>query len=340
MVTTFIVEKSNGVVDIYYWLFTPYNLAKSVPLVGEVGDHVGDWERMTVRTVNGVATEVDYHAHDTAGSGTIPWDQAPKFDNNNRPVGYVAQGSHGFWDAPGTFTYVNAVIFQLQDVTADGGVAFDTQPSLIPLAYPDTYTGNQEWLNYPGAWGNKGATDCWWYVFYNECKITDGPPGPLRPDVLTSTDAKVKTLVSSSGSSFLKGAMDGALSHTLGKVSTEAKSSYTVRITKDVRIAATSGSFTDLAVQQTCTPYDPSVANATTTVATASLSQDSNTFTLTPDACGSEFNVASYTIGLCASVEACDFTTEVRNLRAFSTDKTVHGAQNATAIIIDDLIDW
>lgn len=33
---------------------------------------VGDWERVTVRTVNGVATQVDYHAHSDKGSGYVP----------------------------------------------------------------------------------------------------------------------------------------------------------------------------------------------------------------------------------------------------------------------------
>ena len=169
---------------------------------------VGDWERMTVRTVNGVATEVDYHAHDDTGSGfvsilslchfsdysinrTIPWSQVIKFDNGQRPVGYVAKGSHGFWATAGTFTYVNAVVFKLQDVTADGGVAWDTRDSLVTFNYPDTFSGTLDWLNYKGDWGNVGETDCWWYTFYNECQVTAGPSGPLRADVLGASNVKV-----------------------------------------------------------------------------------------------------------------------------------------------------
>jgi hypothetical protein len=37
-VTTFIVPKDEGVVDLYYWLFTPFNEGKNVPLIGETGD--------------------------------------------------------------------------------------------------------------------------------------------------------------------------------------------------------------------------------------------------------------------------------------------------------------
>jgi hypothetical protein len=35
---TFIAPKANGVVDLYYWMFCPYNLGKEVPLLGLVGD--------------------------------------------------------------------------------------------------------------------------------------------------------------------------------------------------------------------------------------------------------------------------------------------------------------
>ena len=176
---------------------------------------VGDWEHMTVRTVNGVATEVDYHAHGDTGSGfvstpslwhfsdcpfnrTIPWSQVLTFDDGQRPVGYVAKGSHGFWATAGTFTYVNAVVFKLQDVTADGGVAWDTRDSLVTFNYPDTFSGSQDWLNFQGDWGNVGQTNCWWHVFYNECRVSAGPPGPLRPDVLGASNARVAAKSTSS----------------------------------------------------------------------------------------------------------------------------------------------
>jgi len=192
-----------------------------MPLITDVGD----WERMTVRTVNGVATEVDYHAHDDKGSGlvsilslwhlsdysfnrTIPYSQALKFDNGQRPVGYVARGSHGFWATAGTFTYVNAVVFKLKDVTADGGVAWDTRDSLVTFNYPDTFSGSLDWLNYQGDWGNVGQTSCWWHVFYSECEVSTGPSGPLRADVLGASNAKVAAKTSS-GSSF---SMSGPLS--------------------------------------------------------------------------------------------------------------------------------
>lgn len=37
-VYVFIAPKDNGVVDLYYWTFFPYNLGKKVPTLGYVGD--------------------------------------------------------------------------------------------------------------------------------------------------------------------------------------------------------------------------------------------------------------------------------------------------------------
>lgn len=138
---------------------------------------------------------------------TIPWAQAVKFDGGQRPVGYIARGSHGFWATAGTFTYADAVFFKLQDVTSEGGVAWDTKDSLILLNYPDTFDGSLDWLNYKGAWGNIGDTTCWWYTFHNECKVVTGPPGPLRDDVLAVVEART-----SLSSSTLRFAMSGPLS--------------------------------------------------------------------------------------------------------------------------------
>ncbi|KAJ7590649.1 hypothetical protein C8J56DRAFT_933500 [Mycena floridula] len=324
-VNTFIVEKSNGIVDIYYWLFTPFNLGKKTPLAGQIGDHVGDWERMTVRTVDGVATEVDYHAHIDSGSGTIPWDEVLKFDS--RPVGYVAHGSHGFWASAGAHTVVDLVVLQAQDLTGDG-ISWDTQDSLRPFSYPERYTGSENWLNFAGRWGNKGDNNCWWYIIYPGCATVTGPVGPVRPEVLGAAD-----IVLTTGSS--KTRMSDTLSHTLGTASTMATSTYTVHLSSSVHAAAAQGSYTELALRQTCT-------DDTSTAATVSLDATSAMFILSPDACPSDSVLTSYTLGLCGSdsTEDCTFASQSRRLRAYSADRTLKGIQNATAIVVNDLIDW
>jgi hypothetical protein len=135
----------------------------------------------------------------------IPYAQAPKFspsspndppnyncsDPDARAIVYVAKGSHGMWSTAGTQTYVNAVIFQLQDVTSDGGVYWDTQNSLTTINYPDNYTDSLSWLNFQGDWGNIGSTSCWWHFIYSECELIDGPNGPLRSDVEGATNIEI-----------------------------------------------------------------------------------------------------------------------------------------------------
>lgn len=181
---TILVSKPSKIVDIYYWLFTPFNLGKAPLSIIDYtfGDHVSDWEHMRVRTKKGKATHVEYFAHSQSGSGIIPWSQAPKFDNGLRPVGYVANGSHGFWNASGTFTYLQIANIKVQDVTSDDGVAWDIQNDLQVYKFPDIYNGTDGWLNYKGLWGNRGQQGCG-----DLCELVDGIPGPIRPDLYNAT---------------------------------------------------------------------------------------------------------------------------------------------------------
>ncbi|KAL0580567.1 hypothetical protein V5O48_001480 [Marasmius crinis-equi] len=329
---TFVAPKANGVVDIYYWLFTPFNEAKNVPVVGQVGDHVGDWERLAVRTVNGVATQVDYHAHSDTGS-TVPFDQAPKFDNGQRPAAYVAKGSHGIWQTADTHTYVDVVIFKLQDITGDGGVQWDTRDSLVVYNYPDTFSGDQDWLNYKGAYGNKGQTDCWWHFIYDECEVVTGPIGPYRPDVLGASLTAPPETEGVTALDPAKWDMSGPLSQVLGTPSGSVdKSTFTFYLSSDL----TSGSDAKfVAIKQTCQAADS--AESTTTFATTSFDGKSTKFTASPAACASNGNAALYAVGLCSSdaEESCSFS-RTRKLRAFGPN----GGVNTTAIEVEDLDLW
>ncbi|KAG8695332.1 Vacuolar protein sorting-associated protein 62 [Ceratobasidium sp. 395] len=165
-VYTFVVPKEGGVVDFFYWIFFPFNLGKDIVALGRVGNHIGDWERMTVRTVNGVAISADYNAHSGGnGAGTKRWVDVLKPPGEDRPLGYVADGSHGVWPEPGTWVYEDFIIIQLKDETADGGPIWHAKDNIYAIEYLSntTYTGEQAWVNYQGFWGNIGQTDCWWY---------------------------------------------------------------------------------------------------------------------------------------------------------------------------------
>ena len=94
------------------------------------------------------------------------------------------------WSSAGTFTYVNAGVFKLQDATSDSGIHWDSKDSIVSLLYPDSFSGDLGWLNFKGQWGNKGTTKCWWHAIYSECEIVDGPDGIVRDDVLSAASVR------------------------------------------------------------------------------------------------------------------------------------------------------
>ncbi|KAG8866345.1 Vacuolar protein sorting-associated protein 62, partial [Serendipita sp. 405] len=352
---------ANGVVDLYYWIFCPFNLGKTVSFlgIGVVGNHVGDWERVTVRTVNGVATSVDYHAHGDTGSGTVAWAQTPKFsstspnspptttssDPNARPVAYVSSGSHGFWSSAGTFIYVNAVVFQLQDVTSDGGVYWDTQNSLTTINYPDTYSGSLSWLNYAGAWGNKEVNNCWWHVFHDECKLVAGPIGPVRSDVLGSAK-------STTGATLKKKSM-GLPSQTLATTSSNASSTFSIYL--DSAPVFISGQ--TIAVDQVCATLNVTTHNSSTSTysytsnyASVPLQKGATHYTIETVPCDEGSFVSGYSMGLCThslsesasleeDLEGCSFGPQ-RQIRVFSEDASLIEPQEVAGVIVIDLDNW
>ncbi|KAH8834713.1 hypothetical protein DL96DRAFT_1571487 [Flagelloscypha sp. PMI_526] len=308
-VCAFVSPKDNGVTDIYYWLFTPFNSAKDVPLAGRIGDHVGDWERMMVRTVDGVATHVDYHAHANTAS-TIPWEFAPKFDGGRRPIGYIAQGSHGIWEVVGAHNYVHGRVLgqniNLDDITDDGGIHWDTRDSIVALQYPGTYGGNLSWLNFKGKWGNEGFTNCWWFVIYPNCKLSDGPFGPYRDD------------------------MAGGLSQVIGKPSLSETSSFTFYLS-----GANDPDNTDfVGLQQIC---ESTVNREISKI--VGTARRSNKVTITLAACPFGSHITSYTIGVCPFEDdwsSCVFPISHRPIRAYGN----HGLQDAASIAVVDLDTW
>ncbi|KAK1225598.1 hypothetical protein PQX77_011457 [Marasmius sp. AFHP31] len=332
---TFVAPKPNGITDIYYWLFTPFNQAKDVPILGRVGDHVGDWERLAVRTVNGEATQVDYHAHSNTGS-TVPFAQAPKFDNNSRPVAYVAKGSHGIWETAATHTYVDAIIFQLQDLTSDGGVYWDTRDSLVIYNFPDTFSGNDDWMNYKGAYGNKGTTDCWWYIFHDECAVVTGPPGPYRTDVMGDGSKLKSSLSRTEAQDLVKWNMEGPFSQVLGAATDADHSTFNIHL----NLTTTTTDIVVLGVNVTCSSLDRKSStdslNVFVTVPVALKAEPSNRMEVVTPPCPLGTEVNEYNTGLCTKTASC-LWGESRTLKAYSTAGEVLSTR---AIDVRDLDIW
>ena len=145
---SFWVEKDFGNIDLSYWQFCPYNFGKVV--VGqEFGDHVGDWEHITVRlakfSYNGVnyvkPIMVVYPYH--SSKNIYNWADVSKVAGTDHPIGYSAKESHGMWKDAGNHVYQDIVVAQLTD-ECSAGTAWDTWNTLR------TY----EW--FPRSWYGRG----------------------------------------------------------------------------------------------------------------------------------------------------------------------------------------
>ncbi|WWC90751.1 uncharacterized protein L201_005688 [Kwoniella dendrophila CBS 6074] len=211
------VDQGNGIVDLWYWTFYPFNFGKPIGLFGILGNHVADWEHLRMRTVNGTPVSADYTTH-TGGrfsAGTFRWEDIEKIDG--RPVAYVAAGSHGIGN-----------LFKLIDLTDDEGPIWDTKNHVVPAIYWDGpenrrkiwHQGNQSWLNFRGKWGNIGENNCWWHRVVGYCQIVDAPSGPNRyfglpPDCII---APLTTGSSSYNFRFSSSVLDWAKDHNIALV--------------------------------------------------------------------------------------------------------------------------
>lgn len=101
-------DKGDGIVDLVYFMYYPYNRGKSV--VSTIwGNHVGDWEHITVRLRQSddgsyVPTEVYLSAHSFGGAYEWGSGEVELFEGTH-PVVYAATGSHGLWSQPGDHVY-------------------------------------------------------------------------------------------------------------------------------------------------------------------------------------------------------------------------------------------
>lgn len=192
------LDKGYGITDLSYWAFFPFNHGKKV-LGVTFGNHVGDWEHITIRLVNSQPTDIYVSTH-TSGE-LIPYDQLEK--RNGRSVFYCSKGSHGFWKDPGNHIYYKKAkgLVKLIDET-DAGTEWDTasniqgfswssmsgiqslcddpqcpdKPNWMIKSQRDTTQGNQ--VPSSGSidfWGNMRNQSC----VAGQCVLVSGPSGPL-----------------------------------------------------------------------------------------------------------------------------------------------------------------
>lgn len=109
-------RKDVNVVDHYYFKFYPFNFGKVI--AGTIfGNHIGDWEHVTVRLIDGAPAGVYLPYHEW---GTNHKWMAFNIDGGTHPVAYSAVGSHGTHARPGTINYLNYFVGHLKDECSKG----------------------------------------------------------------------------------------------------------------------------------------------------------------------------------------------------------------------------
>lgn len=140
-----LVDKGEGVVDVFWFFFYSYNLGQTV-LSMRFGNHVADWEHCMVRFKDGVPQGMYLSEHE--GGQAYAWEAMEKRnttfrgvpDAAERPVIYSALGSHAMYATPGDHAYI-LPFKMLKDVT-DEGPLWD--PSLNHYAYHYDYKSDDD----------------------------------------------------------------------------------------------------------------------------------------------------------------------------------------------------
>ncbi len=201
--------KTDGTFDAEYMFFFPYNFGKNIcPSIAwpanncwatggrvRMGNHVGDWEHITIRfDRTGTPTSFYVSWHDS-GEVKYPNDVMRPYGNwASVPTFFVANGSHGIHASEGRFNYkyIGTGDENFADETAQGS-PWETWQNLVFV------TGGEPWTswNYKGRWGNPhaGKNICglkplvpqavcdWLQLPDDEYELNDGPGGmDLAPD--------------------------------------------------------------------------------------------------------------------------------------------------------------
>lgn len=162
--------------DIQYHFFYPFN--------GTALHHEGDWETFIVKvSPDGSIKKMGLSAH-----GHMKWYNADQLSfHNTHPIIYAAKKSHAFFEDKGH--YVPAV-FTSPDLTNKGRVfkswhnyqivAIDSSIVSVENNRPVENNGvkmkENNWLNYTGKWGKKGAN-----VDIGILGVHEGSKGPVSP---------------------------------------------------------------------------------------------------------------------------------------------------------------
>ncbi|KAJ4399185.1 hypothetical protein N0V91_009642 [Didymella pomorum] len=183
-----VVEKEQGVVDVFYFVFWAYNYGGEV-LGKNLGNHVGDWEHVMIRFKNGTPKKVWLSQHANGEAYTF----RALEKNGARPVLYIAKGSHAIYARQGNIDHTipnfnTDLPFLLVD-QCKAGPAYDPLFTSCVYSYDpaarrfealDASSPAPGWLLFNGHWGDASypAGDSRQKSLVGFKKFGDGPTGP------------------------------------------------------------------------------------------------------------------------------------------------------------------
>ncbi|KAF5188180.1 vacuolar sorting-associated protein [Thalictrum thalictroides] len=149
--------------DIAIWPFYPFNGAARAKVefinvsLGKIGEHVGDWEHVTLRISNftGELWRVFFSEH--SGGTWIDASQL-EFEGGNKVVTYASLHGHAFYSKPGLVLQGNTKIgIGIRNDTAKSKIVMDTgvRYEVVSAEYLGNAVVEPAWLNYYRKWGPK-----------------------------------------------------------------------------------------------------------------------------------------------------------------------------------------
>ncbi|KAK7323823.1 hypothetical protein VNO77_27318 [Canavalia gladiata] len=146
--------------DIAIWVFYPFNGPARAKVefinvkLGKIGEHVGDWEHVTLRVsnFNGQLWQVYFSQH---SKGTWVDSSQLEFQNGNKPVVYSSLHGHASYPHAG-LNLQGADNIGIRNDTAKSDMIMDMGAfQLVSAEYLESAVIEPPWLNYFRQWGPK-----------------------------------------------------------------------------------------------------------------------------------------------------------------------------------------
>lgn len=151
--------------DIPLWIFYPFNGPARAKVeifnvsLGKIGQHVGDWEHLTLRVsnYNGELKSVYFSEH---SGGQLVDASDVEFEHGNKPVAYASLHGHAFYPKPGLVLQGSGRI-GIRNDASKGDMRMDTgvAPMVVSTEYMGPVVVEPPWLNYSRKWGPKISYD-------------------------------------------------------------------------------------------------------------------------------------------------------------------------------------